>query len=111
MAATAPMMSAMGLDSAETPPDDGVLATAVGPLLVVESLVDVVECVELAVVVEFFSGVDMAVAYVDMVTLALPDALTDAEPEALGRVPEPPVYWNWGLKFISPDEPSSISNA
>jgi hypothetical protein len=102
MAATAPMMSAMGLDSTETPPDDGVLATAVGPLLVVESLVDVVECVELAlVVVEFLSGADMAVADVSMdmlpVALALPDALTDAEPEALGRVPEPPVYWNWPL--------------
>jgi hypothetical protein len=101
MAATAPMMSAMGLDSAETPPDDGVLATAVGPLLVVESLVDVVEGVEVAlVVVEFLSGV--AVAEVSVVkpllgalTLALPDALTDAEPEALGSVPEPPVYWNW----------------
>jgi len=87
MAATAPMMSAMGLDSVETPPDEGRLAVAVGPLLVTESLVDVVESVAL-VVVEFFDGVDTEVAElsVDMlwVTLALPDALaealTDAEP-------------------------------
>jgi len=100
MAATAPMMSAMGLDNAETPPDDGVLATAVGPLLVVESLIDVVECVEALVVVEFLIGADTAVADVTMdmpVTLALPDALTEAEPEALGRVPDPPVYSNWPL--------------
>jgi hypothetical protein len=102
MAAMAPMMSAIGLDSVEMPPDEGVLATAVGPLLVTESLVDECEEVEVAlVVVEFRRGVDMAVtvAMVDMLpvmlTLALPDALAETEPEALGSVPEPPVYWNW----------------
>jgi hypothetical protein len=92
----------MGLESVEAPPVDGVLATAVGALLVTESLVDVVlACVvEALVVVEFDSGVDMAPmeVSVDMPLLGmpmLPDALADMEPEALGSVPEPPVYWNW----------------
>jgi hypothetical protein len=97
----APMMRAMGLDRVEAPPVAGVLATAVGALLVTDSLVDVLACVELEawVVVEFFSGVGMApmdeltVVMLPLCMLMLPDA--DAEPEALGRVPEPPLYWNW----------------
>ncbi len=96
------MMRAMGLDSVEAPPVDGVLATAVGALLVTVSLADVVlACVlEDLVVVEFRSGVDMAAieVSVDMPLLGmpmLPEALADMAPEALGRVPEPPVYWNW----------------
>lgn len=95
----APMMRAIGLDSVEAPPVAGTLATGVGALLVTESFVDEVACDE-AFVVEFLSGVDMAdmAVKVDMplldMTLMLPDALADMEPEALGRVPEPPVYWN-----------------
>jgi len=96
----APMMRAIGLDSVEAPPVAGTLATGVGALLVTESFVDEVACDEVFVVVEFLSGVDMAdmAVKVDMplldMTLMLPDALADTEAEALGRVPEPPVYWN-----------------